>query len=1280
MKKIITIAFLFCFGGALTASARTIAYWPFGEKGLQDASGQGNDLEADANVSVGETAVLNGAHTLFATKNALDLSAYKSITVEFWTKFKATENPAPVMLMEFSSSLGKSNPNSFCIDYAEKAGALVAMGFTTDYTGADDNAEVGVGDGEWHHVAFVFDSTDPTLACTTLYVDRTHVYTTSSMCPGVGGNNQSFPAGKKLYIGSRNNKQFKFVGEFDNIRVSSGRLRPEQFLDRDGRSSQVPALAYWPFGSAGIADMSGNGHDLLAVPVGRLANGAAVFDGTGLPLGTRLPVDLRGCKDTGFTAEFWMHLPQEATTITQLLIEQSADSSVVQDVGSTFCIAANNMSAKLASVVHLDVGGNGQYHVDKVPDTVVADDDWHHVAFVYDPFEPKGPDTFRLYLDGVQQVQEQAAAYSRSDFLALANAGLFIGGRRLNSNNGRYVVTGEIDDVRVTACPLVPEQFQFARTTENAPVLGWWRFDRGDELMSAWPDGVALVADGQVSFVNGSAVMAGGSLAAQSAFGLTDVTDLTAECFIKTDGTWRHLVKIWSGGVFDGEPTSVMLDGNSVESADWADVLALSENGGFVVATSGFAGEIDDVRVTAAALADGLLLASRSDDTPRELVHWHFDSLPGTEDDSQISGLKATVEADPSCDICDQACRFSRGMGLRTQMPLLLSGWNALTIECFARFKPGVSGNIFELGGNFNNQVGAFCLSTKCFGDSGPGFGFKTSDGYNIRYKADEVTDGDWHHYACVVERNGIAVKTAFYIDGVAMNNSQEFAATSWAGFADEILYLGSRWSYSQGVSWSAIPTYVGDLDELRIVNGALKPEEMMTLADRQKQNSRAIAHWTFDGDSPLADKSGNGHDLTGTADVSDGVVTFGTGKALQTVDNLPLSGCRQVTVEMVFRLDDLTAQSILFETSPDYGSWAGSIGSCGNGDGSLATFTYKLARQSDKSSVIDRNWHRLVVQYDMDADVDDSLCRCRGYLDGVLVNAGCLLNDKDKMKANANFRDYILYLGSRAGTGLWLSGQMKEVRISEGIVPVEQQLKCPVTETADHVVAFWPFSRQKGKLADASGNGHDLADPATGVTFPPEKGCADFSAGHSELRTVGKIDFSRLDAFTVECFVRAPKGSPEMAVLGTCKTFAQRQTGLMFSSMSSETDVVGVNIIACGGFMDRYGKFHQPTPILSGGHPFDGRWHHIALVVDHKTGEHGTESYYFDRQLVQTANLPYDVALPSTPLAIGSLLGVAGGLFVGQIDDVRISSVARTPDTFLQRRTSDAGCYVIIR
>ena len=64
-----------------------------------------------------------------------------------------------------------------------------------------------------------------------------------------------------------------------------------------------------------------------------------------------------------------------------------------------------------------------------------------------------------------------------------------------------------------------------------------------------------------------------------------------------------------------------------------------------------------------------------------------------------------------------------------------------------------------------------------------------------------------------------------------------------------------------------------------------------------------------------------------------------------------------------------------------------------------------------------------------MDADVDDSLYRCRGYLDGVLVNAGCLLNDKDKMKANANFRDYILYLGSRAGTGLWFSGQMKEVR-----------------------------------------------------------------------------------------------------------------------------------------------------------------------------------------------------------------------------------------------------------
>ena len=68
MKKIMFV-FLLCVGGVLVASAKTIAFWPFGAEGGRDATGQGNDLEYDANVQIGETAVLNGKHTLFSTKN-----------------------------------------------------------------------------------------------------------------------------------------------------------------------------------------------------------------------------------------------------------------------------------------------------------------------------------------------------------------------------------------------------------------------------------------------------------------------------------------------------------------------------------------------------------------------------------------------------------------------------------------------------------------------------------------------------------------------------------------------------------------------------------------------------------------------------------------------------------------------------------------------------------------------------------------------------------------------------------------------------------------------------------------------------------------------------------------------------------------------------------------------------------------------------------------------------------------------------------------------------------
>jgi len=71
MKKILVGAL--CLGAVFGLQARTVAFWPFGAKGLQDASGNGNHLEADANVTIGETASMNGLQRLFSTVNALNL-------------------------------------------------------------------------------------------------------------------------------------------------------------------------------------------------------------------------------------------------------------------------------------------------------------------------------------------------------------------------------------------------------------------------------------------------------------------------------------------------------------------------------------------------------------------------------------------------------------------------------------------------------------------------------------------------------------------------------------------------------------------------------------------------------------------------------------------------------------------------------------------------------------------------------------------------------------------------------------------------------------------------------------------------------------------------------------------------------------------------------------------------------------------------------------------------------------------------------------------------------
>lgn len=115
MKRLL---FVLLAMGASAASAETIAYWRFGEKGLEDCSGHNIEL-VNTNVELDSTgaAVFNGINSSLETKESLDLSAYNKLTVECWIKPESPEAAStdfmPLFQHYFWDSEIRNYPGSF---------------------------------------------------------------------------------------------------------------------------------------------------------------------------------------------------------------------------------------------------------------------------------------------------------------------------------------------------------------------------------------------------------------------------------------------------------------------------------------------------------------------------------------------------------------------------------------------------------------------------------------------------------------------------------------------------------------------------------------------------------------------------------------------------------------------------------------------------------------------------------------------------------------------------------------------------------------------------------------------------------------------------------------------------------------------------------------------------------------------------------------------------------------------------------------------------------------
>lgn len=472
------------FGLGVSASAETIAYWPFGTNGFHDVSGNGHDLTGNG-IAESEAAylVLNqdaAAGQYLKTAAALDLSGETAVTFECWWR-QTPEKPNGWTSLIMASANPSTGTGGFFV--ANNGGIQSQLRTATGGWHLDNSGGVrsdAWNDGMWHHLACVIDRSKSDHTSCRLYLDgveQNSAGTTGGApfsVPALFNDNFLIGGGSATYEAGKN----CFRGYIDDVRISRGALAPEDFLKYPtvgkrmrADDGKLPVVAYWPFGGRRGKDATGNGFDLT------MDDTVPMLSGTPNPQ----------YADRTKWANFYLPtFPFSAFSKTGLTIEcfaRSGSNPGGDTFGNILVVSSQwyaypgafrfgyegsdavSTSFKRVGVSFLTPGkGYAASKTSEAAFGAMNDNKWRHLAVVYDPTKT-GPGLVTLYVDGIAAADSaetdatQGAFALRDDILKFCN-GLF----------------GQIDDVRMTAGVLTPDKFLVRRSVGSTVAL--YRFNQ----------------------------------------------------------------------------------------------------------------------------------------------------------------------------------------------------------------------------------------------------------------------------------------------------------------------------------------------------------------------------------------------------------------------------------------------------------------------------------------------------------------------------------------------------------------------------------------------------------------------------------------------------------------------------------------------------------------------------------------------------------------------------------------------------------------------------------
>ncbi len=203
--------------------------------------------------------------------------------------------------------------------------------------------------------------------------------------------------------------------------------------------------------------------------------------------------------------------------------------------------------------------------------------------------------------------------------------------------------------------------------------------------------------------------------------------------------------------------------------------------------------------------------------------YWRMGDAAGATLADSKGGAHATAVGGPELGIgsalpgdTDTAASFN-GTSAAAQAALDLSGTNKLTLEFWMKWDGFADDDdlAFELTPNFNANPGGFLVDPNAPEEGGKfGVGIGSGDSRNTAY-FDRPSAGAWHHYSLVLDTSADAANQITpYVDGKAVPYAKTRSGTGAGNFANSSLYFMSR---AASALFGA-----GDLDEVALYNRAL--------------------------------------------------------------------------------------------------------------------------------------------------------------------------------------------------------------------------------------------------------------------------------------------------------------------------------------------------------------------------------------------------------------------------------------------------------------------------